>query len=354
MLQWQRRSNPNADDPLFRPIDADDFRTNGENASDFSNLRQNGLIRITFPLPPNIRLIDPATNLPSAETSVDVWRMVPTVNDVALTGPDGVNPGRADRTPPAATSSMAHRDASGSGARRADQSRADSGTRPRSSSRRPVGVSTGAVHQSSGARARRRRPRGYAPLPDRIRRSTSSSSRARLCSSAPAPVPRRPGPIDAAGAGSAIPRHRDAVPASGRYGDAGTICLRAVPARLARNARTYEITLRFNGTTAPPSTSSDPGRALLTGFVGGPPASDDWNKFDVPGLRGISKTAPYFHNNSADTLEDVVDHYIEFFKRVTANAARGRAAGSHHRRRAFRPPPLPEERTALLAYLRKL
>ena len=37
-------------------------------ASDFSNLRENGLVRIVFSLPPNMRLIDPATNLPSAET----------------------------------------------------------------------------------------------------------------------------------------------------------------------------------------------------------------------------------------------------------------------------------------------
>ena len=91
-LQADRVANPDADDPLFRPIDADDFRTNGDAASDFSNLRQNGLIRITFPLPPNFRLIDPATNAASAETEVDVWRSVPTVNDVALTGPDSVNP----------------------------------------------------------------------------------------------------------------------------------------------------------------------------------------------------------------------------------------------------------------------
>ena len=91
-LQWRRQFNPKADDPLFRPIDADDFRTNGDDASDFSNLRENGLIRIVFPLPANIKLIDPATNLPSAETFVDVWRMVPTVNDVKLTGPDGENP----------------------------------------------------------------------------------------------------------------------------------------------------------------------------------------------------------------------------------------------------------------------
>src|SRR5204863_154627 len=56
------------------------------------NLRENGLVRIVFPLPANIRLIDPATNAPSSETFVDVWRMVPTVNNVKLTGPDGENP----------------------------------------------------------------------------------------------------------------------------------------------------------------------------------------------------------------------------------------------------------------------
>ena len=49
-LEWQRRWNPRADDPLFRPVDADDFRVNGENARDFSNLRQNGLIRIYVPV----------------------------------------------------------------------------------------------------------------------------------------------------------------------------------------------------------------------------------------------------------------------------------------------------------------
>ena len=79
LLQKRRRYNSNADDPLFRPIDADDFHVNGEQASDYSNLRQNGLIRIVFALPPNIRLIDPATNQPSDETTVDVWRAVPGV-----------------------------------------------------------------------------------------------------------------------------------------------------------------------------------------------------------------------------------------------------------------------------------
>jgi hypothetical protein len=94
---------------------------------------------------------------------------------------------------------------------------------------------------------------------------------------------------------------------------------------------------------------------LLTGFVGGPPARDDWNKFDVPGLRGIRRTAPYFHNNSAMTLEQVVDHYIEFFKRVRVVAPLGplppvaSTDGVNWDRQ-----PRPEERAALLAYLRKL
>ena len=52
LRKFLRRSDKSFDDPLFRPIDADDFRTNHENANDFSNLRQNGLIRITFTLPP--------------------------------------------------------------------------------------------------------------------------------------------------------------------------------------------------------------------------------------------------------------------------------------------------------------
>jgi cytochrome c peroxidase len=88
----------------------------------------------------------------------------------------------------------------------------------------------------------------------------------------------------------------------------------------------------------------------------GPPAADDWNKLDVPGLRGLRFTAPYFHNNSADTLEEVVDHYIEFFKRVRVNAvALGvvpPAASTDGVN--FDRAPTPEERAALLAYLRKL
>ena len=32
---------------------------------------------------------------------------------------------------------------------------------------------------------------------------------------------------------------------------------------------------------------------------------------------GVARTAPYFHDNSARTLEDVMVHYKKFFARVT-------------------------------------
>src|SRR5262245_47981791 len=91
-LQAKRVQNKNADDPLFRPVDADDFRANGDRASDFSNLVENGLVRVTMPLPQNVRLIDPATGQPTDETSVDLWRAVMPVLNVAITGPDAVAP----------------------------------------------------------------------------------------------------------------------------------------------------------------------------------------------------------------------------------------------------------------------
>src|SRR4029434_4946893 len=91
-LKAKREFNKNADDPLFRPVDADDFRINGESAIDYSNLLDNGLIRVTMPLPLNVRLIDPVTGQPTDETSVDLWRAVMPIADVAITVPDGVAP----------------------------------------------------------------------------------------------------------------------------------------------------------------------------------------------------------------------------------------------------------------------
>lgn len=52
--------------------------------------------------------------------------------------------------------------------------------------------------------------------------------------------------------------------------------------------------------------STDPGRAGITGNP------EDFEAFDIPPLRGIADTGPYFHDNSAETLRDAVDIYSRF------------------------------------------
>ena len=58
--------------------------------------------------------------------------------------------------------------------------------------------------------------------------------------------------------------------------------------------------------------SPDPGRALITGVIDDP-RLEHVNAFKISPLRGIRHTAPYFHDNSAKTLEQVVSHYAKFF-----------------------------------------
>jgi len=63
--------------------------------------------------------------------------------------------------------------------------------------------------------------------------------------------------------------------------------------------------------------SPDPGRALITGIGKESGLFDNVNAFKIPTLWGVSRTAPYFHDNSAQTLEDVVAHYNKFFEVAT-------------------------------------
>jgi cytochrome c peroxidase len=367
--RWQRRlaRNPYADDPLFRPIDADDFRTNGPLANDYSNLRQNGLVRITFKLPPSLKLLDPVTKQPTAETEVDVWRKVPRVTDVKLTGADGLNPWA--------------RGPNNTGGYQID------------------GRFLTLQDQALGAllgHAQIQNPPQQRTLDDlsAFQRMLFSNRRVRALSAAidagVTPLPDADPPLNAleqqgkavfvractqchGGAGQSTTPVLAPPPATGlRFHTIASQCPRPVdtrpadvvsPARfnfapcspqLARNARFYQVTLINGATEIRPS--SDPGRALLTGFVGGPGPRDDWNKLDVPGLRGLRHLAPYFHNNSANTLEEMLDHYTEFFKFVRVVTPPGTPLPQPISTDGvnFDRPPLPEERAALLAYLRKL
>jgi cytochrome c peroxidase len=364
-LQAEREHNLNADDPLFRPVDADDFRVNGDAATDYSNLVENGLVRVTMPLPPNVRLVDPVTGEVTDETTVDLWRAVMPVFNVAISGPDGVSPvwpPGAPRVP-----IMGH-DPNGPNRRGGYQHDARFGT---------------LQEQARGALFAHAQVSVEPPtrmLDDlaAYQRTLFSSPGVELLSDAlvagTVPLPDPDPELDELERQGKAVFNRACATCHGssshpststpeaaivrpivRYHNIQTACPRPTtdgfapcPPRLARNARTYRIT-RADGTFQF-VTTSDPGRLLLTGQ----PA--DLGVMDVTQLRGLGLTAPYFHNNSAATLEEVLDHYDTFFRRVA---------------RLNPPPNLPpilssngldidrgfvtaEERAALLAYLRKL
>jgi cytochrome c peroxidase len=86
---------------------------------------------------------------------------------------------------------------------------------------------------------------------------------------------------------------------SGRMFDIGTA---------SAEARFPGLTLhtfrrRSNGETRQ---LTDAGQGNVTG------AWADLGKFKTPTLRGLSARAPYFHNGSAETLDDVITHYVNF------------------------------------------
>jgi cytochrome c peroxidase len=365
-LTANRAHNPNADDPLFRPIDADDFRENGANASDYSNLVDNGLVRVTMPLPLNVALIDPSTGQPSSETSVDLWRAVIPVLNVAITGPDGqlpVWPPGAPRVPimgqdpngPNRQGGYQH------GARFAtlqEQARAalihhaQVTVEPPADMLDALAAFQQTLFSSSGVERLADAMLSGADFidPDPDLNALEQQGKAifnRACATCHG-ASSHPG--------GSTPERNMVRPIGIRYHNIQTACPRLTtdgfapcPPRLARNARTYRITLADGSFQM--VTTSDPGRLLLTGQ----PA--DLGVMEATQLRGISRTAPYFHNNSAATLDEVLDLYDAFFRRTV---------------RLFPPPNLPpimssngvvidrgsvltsDERLALLAYLRKL
>ena len=361
-LQTARIYNKTADDPLFRPVDADDFRVNGNRASDFANLVENGLVRVTMPLPANVKLVDPATGALLQDTTVDLWRAVMPVLNVAITGPDGrlpLWPPGAPRTPipgldpngPNRQGGFQHDARFGTleqQARGALFSHAQISAEPAPALLADLAAFQQTLFSSAGVEALARAMASNSALPDPDPPLSGIEQQgktifARACGQCHGatthPTTSTP----------------DAALRIVRYHNVQTACphpatdgFKPCPPRLNRNARTYEITLP-NGLVER-FTTSDPGRLLLTG------QRADLGMMDNTNLRGIGRTAPYFHNNSAATLEAVLDHYDAFFARVA---------------RINPPPNLPpilssdglivdrgfvraDERAALLAYLRRI
>jgi cytochrome c peroxidase len=81
----------------------------------------------------------------------------------------------------------------------------------------------------------------------------------------------------------------------------------------------YTFLVRETDGSMTPITTPDPGAMLndpppsAPPGVPTPPRSFFANFFKIPPLWGIKDTAPYFHDNSAKTLEDVARFYAMFF-----------------------------------------
>jgi cytochrome c peroxidase len=366
-LQQARLTDPTADDPLFRPIDADDFRVNGNSASDYTTLTQEGLIRVTLPLPGNVRLVstvgDPATAPVTSETTVDIWRAVPSILDVKITGPDEQLPEWSVPSPNRRGGYQldARKDSLQNQALGALIDHAQITTLPPQRFLDDLASFQNTRFSSRRVeRLARAIEAGTTPLPDPDPILDPLEQQGKTIF------------IRACGHCHGNPEHPStttSLPQSipglnfNRYHDIRTSCPRPVPPpagspaepwlacspNVTSKIRTYEITLP-NGAKVRRA-SSDPGRLLLIGD------NFEFQKFDVPNLRGIRKTAPYFINNSAKTLEDVIQQYRAFFAQqnrlATTPAAPGFGVVSTdgvNRDRPF----TPAEEPALLAYLRKL
>jgi cytochrome c peroxidase len=280
-LQRRLLTNPNADDPLFRPIDAND------GAHDFTNLREHALVRVFIQLPIDAsgqKLVWPVDD-PNA-TEVALWRSTPTVLNTAFTGPfqlDGRQPTLQVQA---------------------------------------LGALVG--HSEITVEPRTRFLDDVAAFEETLFSSTSVRLLAAALANGQPPPPTDPPLNDLERQGKALFAHHCA---TCHGGPTQTIPLTALPPAIhnihvskplppfmadlpfaSSPVQPRRWAFRGPGQTVPVEVlSTDPGQALLTGSL------DNLNFFDIPTLYGISKTAPYFHDNSAATLDDVVRHYqLEF------------------------------------------
>jgi len=388
--RFTKMTTSGVDDPLFRAIDADDFRVNGAAARDFTNLTQNGLVRVTLPLPTNVKLLDcgatvpcPPSALPTSETVADVWRAVPSILNASITGPDGVAPAWPRGPNPSGGYQLDGRiDTLQNQALSALQNHAGITVNPPAGFLDDLAAFQSAQFSSPSVKALSEAiTAGTSPLPDPdpVLNSLEQQGKAvfnRACAQCHGNLAGHP-----SGSTPILQGVQGTPTGLARYHAIATACPRPVdnvsPPRFSfvpcsasqmKNVRTYEITnsgVPPSGTAcggAPPQpacvtriTTSDPGRLLLTGYPD-PGGRGDIEHMDTPSLRGISRTAPYFMNNTAATLEDMLEHYKQFFKRVQVQNP---AAPLLTTQPGVTPPVIDRPFTdaevpALLAYLRKL
>jgi len=318
-LAARRRRHPGADDPLFRPIDADDFD------QDFTLLRTHALVRVVIPLPTDeagTKLVWPVDD-PGA-SSVEVFRATPTILNAALTAPYQSDGRFATLEAQASGALHAHAEIQRDPATRflRDVSAFE---RTQFSSAR-VGRLAAALDRGSPAPSTE-------PKLDAVElRGKAIFERA--CATCHG-GPRLMEPVAELASIAGI---RDVFISKPLPPFAADLPFAESPVK--DRLRVWAV--RVPGKDPVLRESTDPGRVLQTGKVA------DFNTFDIPSLFGVAKTAPYFRDNSAATLTDVVRHYqlvAEAIRRVVPPQAPF----------PVRPDPIADEDfEPLVAYLERL
>ncbi|HMV67334.1 MAG TPA: di-heme enzyme [Myxococcota bacterium] len=81
----------------------------------------------------------------------------------------------------------------------------------------------------------------------------------------------------------------------------------------------------------------------------------DMGRFRVPTLRNVAVSGPYFHDGSAATLLDVVEHYVEGGRTITEGDAAGAGVDNPYKHPLVRPfDATDDEKAALVAFMEAL
>jgi hypothetical protein len=353
----QERLESNPDDPLFDRLDADD--PNAEVLT-FQHL-QKGLVRVVLPLPENMDVIDLDGNVVTPpDRSIFVWRGVPSVANTAITGPyqlDGRKPSLEDQAQAAITSHSEGPEISRHQLELIADFQRDIFSSPRArfvSRLLDLGLPLDEVpipeeFMPLSAREKRGRdvydaacqPCHGSASTDRIvdreahdlffaEVGPDGNVRFDMVEGRPVAVPlARPddefinvgfgmatylgqiGVVPAFNDDVELPRYRFRFYTDGTRSQQVTD-LPPVPRTESGDPLDLRPALDERGAPIvgpnriPQLFSTDPGRAAISGD----PA--DFEAFDVTPLRGIARTAPYYHDNSHATLEEVIDSYSRF------------------------------------------
>lgn len=275
----QARYAADPTDPLFRAIDSD----SGEGSS-YTRLLQHATVHVTIALPPNVKLV----SAPKA-TSVTLERGVPSTLDTPALDPVLMYDGRAASLEDQAEDAiLTHAEAPGAPASR--------DLKAISAFEQKLFSSNALKKYAKGGQAPSL-PKGNTAAEKRGAKWFDTSVPTAVCAHCHSgPMLNETNQFNVFG-----------LPAKARFVTAFVSELN--PRGLPKKKYHFTVDKTVKTVETP-----DPGRALITGKF------EDANFFKIPTLWNARNTAPYFHDSSAKTLEELVHHYRNFFDIFTGGA----------------------------------